>query len=345
MENTISVSSHSPPRTHFTRDGIAIIIASVNAATLILTVKNEAEALPRLFDSVLGQTRAPFQVVVTDGGSTDRTKEVLKEYARRLDLIVIDCPGANISQGRNAAIARAAGDIIASTDAGVRLDPHWLEEIAKPFDDGADVVSGFFVPDTGGIFGTALAATTLPTLEDIRPEKFLPSSRSVAFRKSAWQAAGGYPAWLDYCEDLVFDLALRSAGCRFTFAPRARVFFRPRASLRQFARQYFLYARGDGKANLWPKRHLLRYSTYLIGLPLSIAIFPRLPGFSLGLWILGFLVMFLTPYRRLFGLWGGLNTVQKAAAMAWVPPIRVTGDVAKMVGYPVGVWWRIRNRG
>jgi glycosyltransferase involved in cell wall biosynthesis len=317
----------------------------VNAATLILTVKNEAEALPRLFDSVLGQTHAPFQVVVTDGGSTDRTKEVLKEYARRLDLIVLDCPGANISQGRNTAIARATGDIIASTDAGVRLDPHWLEEIEKPFEDGADVVSGFFIPDTQGSFGTALAATTLPALRDIRPEKFLPSSRSVAFRKSAWQSAGGYPAWLDYCEDLVFDLALRSAGCQFAFAPQARVFFRPRASLRQFARQYFLYARGDGKANLWLKRHLLRYSTYLVGLPFSIAIFSRFPEFSLGLWILGFLFMFLTPYRRLFGLWRVLTPVQKVGALAWVPPIRLTGDIAKMIGYPVGVWWRIRNKG
>ena len=317
----------------------------MNAVTLIATVKNEAEALPRLFDSVLVQTRAPLQVVIADGGSTDRTKEVLGEYSQRLNLVVIDCPGANISQGRNAAIERASSDIIAGTDAGVRLDPHWLEEIAKPFDDGADVVSGFFIPDTQGTFGTALAATTLPAVEDIRPEKFLPSSRSVAFRKSAWQAAGGYPAWLDYGEDLVFDLALKASGCRFTFAPRARVFFRPRSNLRQFARQYDLYARGDGKANLWLARHLLRYSTYLIGLPVSLALYIQTPWFSIGIWVLGLLVMFVTPYRRLFGCWRGLTPVQKLAALAWVPPIRVTGDVAKMIGYPVGVWWRIRNRG
>jgi glycosyltransferase involved in cell wall biosynthesis len=317
----------------------------VNAVTLIVTVKNEAETLPRLFDSILAQTSAPLQVVVADGGSTDKTKEVLREYARGLDLCVLDRPGANISQGRNAAIACARADIVASTDAGVRLDPHWLQEITKPFDDGADVVSGFFVPDAKGIFATALAATTLPALEDIRPEKFLPSSRSVAFRKSAWQAVGGYPAWLDYSEDLVFDLALRSAGCRFAFAPAARVFFRPRADIRQFARQYFLYARGDGKANLWLKRHLLRYSAYLIALPISVALFARIPALGLGLWILGFVLMFWTPYRRLSGLWGALSPLQRIAAAAWVPLIRLTGDVAKMIGYPVGVWWRIQNRG
>jgi hypothetical protein len=31
--------------------------------------------------------------------------------------------------------------------------------------------------------------------------------------------------------------------------------------------------------------------------------------------------------------------------LAWVPIIRVAGDVAKMVGYPVGVWWRFCHRG
>ena len=31
-------------------------------------------------------------------------------------------------------------------------------------------------------------------------------------------------------------------------------------------------------------------------------------------------------------------------AIAFVPLIRVAGDVAKMIGYPVGLWWRLKNR-
>ena len=41
-------------------------------------------------------------------------------------------PGANISQGRNQAIAAAHGPIIAATDAGVVLSPYWLEDVTKP---------------------------------------------------------------------------------------------------------------------------------------------------------------------------------------------------------------------
>ena len=78
----------------------------------------------------------------------------------------------------------------------------------------------------------------IPVFADVDPATFLPSSRSVAFRKSAWEAASGYPEWLDYCEDLVFDLALADHGLTCRFAPGAIVRFRPRGSLRGFWKQY-----------------------------------------------------------------------------------------------------------
>jgi glycosyltransferase involved in cell wall biosynthesis len=316
--------------------------------SLIATVRNEAHSLPRLLDSIAAQTRAPDEIVIVDGGSTDETLHILQAYRARLRLTIIAQPGANISQGRNIAIRAATGDIICATDAGTRLDEHWVEELVKPFETNlqtVQVVAGFFVPDPHTVFETALAATTLPVLADIRPAKFLPSSRSVAFTKAAWQQVGGYPEWLDFCEDLIFDLALRQAGFRFAFAPRAIAHFRPRENLRAFFKQYYHYARGDGKANLWFLRHVIRYATYLIALPVLLAFF--LLGFwiwAVGFLLIGFLGMFWTPYKRLFPMLTPLSWMERLRAIAWVPIIRITGDVAKMIGYPVGVVWRIRHR-
>lgn len=331
--------------------------------SLIFTVKNEAQALPRLLDSIAAQTHAPDEIIVVDGGSTDATLDVLRERAHTLPMRVISAPGANISQGRNIAIRAARGDIICATDAGVRLDPNWVAELLAPFDrrpttdDGeistvngqrssvVDVVSGFFVPDPRNVFETALAATTLPVLRDINPEKFLPSSRSVAFRKAAWEHVGGYPEWLDFCEDLIFDFALRRAGFRFVFAPRAIVHFRPRPNLRAFFKQYYQYARGDGKANLWLLRHIIRYTTYLVALPLTLALLAF--GFwhlGLGILLFGAFGMFFTPYRRLLPMLRDFAWRDRLIALAWVPIIRITGDVAKMLGYPVGVVWRWKHR-
>lgn len=310
--------------------------------SVIATVKNEAGHIGRLLDSLLAQTRPPDEVVFTDGGSTDGTLDRLAAFAQSAPwpVRVIGAPGANIAAGRNIAIEAATGDIIASTDAGVWLEPGWLADLVAPFaDPQVHWVSGFFLPDPTTVFETALGATTLPLVQDINTATFIPSSRSVAFRKTAWTTVGGYPAWLDYCEDVVFDLDLRARFGPFAWAPSAVAHFRPRPSLRAFARQYYLYARGDGKAGLWPLRHAIRYGTYLGLVPLFLALTRRAPLAWLGL-LGGLAAMTRTPYRRLARLTHDWPLSDRLCAAAWVPIIRVTGDLAKMVGYPVGVWRR-----
>ena len=318
--------------------------------SVIATILNEAAALERLLTSLEDQTRPPDELVVADGGSTDGSLDLLDAWAQegRLAVRVLRRPGANISAGRNAAITAARGDVIAVTDAGVRLEPGWLEALVAPFeqqprDRFVAVVSGWFVADPHTLFETAMGATVLPHVREVRPESFLPSSRSVAFRKAAWEAAGGYPEWLDYCEDLIFDLRLRDLYGPFPFAPEARVHFRPRGSLGAFFRQYYRYARGDGKADLWRRRHMARYLTYGVAGPalLILALFHSpwwWPALAAGV-----AAYTATPYRRLWPMLAGYGPFERLRAALLVPVIRVVGDVAKMLGYPVGLAWRRRN--
>jgi glycosyltransferase involved in cell wall biosynthesis len=337
--------------------------------SVIITVKNEGDSIHRLLDSLAAQTRTPDEVVICDGGSTDSTLDVLRADAQgaRLPLKVIVRPGANISQGRNAAIAEATGEVIASTDAGVVLAPEWLQELVAPFERGQAAqgsgveplggfaskpakastplaVAGFFVPDVRTAFDVAMGATVLPQPDEVVPDKFLPSSRSVAFRKEAWQAVGGYPEWLDYCEDLIFDFALRDKFGPFAFAPKAIAHFRPRANLRAFFRQYYRYARGDGKADLWRKRHAIRYSTYLVAAPAILLAGLLLSPWWWTLFLVGAAGYTFRPYRHLVRMWSELSATEKIQAALLVPVIRVIGDVAKMIGYPVGVVWRLEQR-
>jgi glycosyltransferase involved in cell wall biosynthesis len=321
------------------------------SVSVIVTVLNEKAAVERLLQSLEDQTRPPDEVVIADGGSTDGTLDVLNARALsgRLPLRVLDRPGANISEGRNAAIAAATGDVIASTDAGVRLEGDWLEKLVAPFQSQgagqiAAVVSGWFVADPQTPFETAMGATVLPHVREIKAETFLPSSRSVAFRRVAWEACGGYPEWLDYCEDLIFDLRLRDLYGSFRFAPEAVVHFRPRSSLRAFFKQYYRYARGDGKADLWRRRHAIRYLTYLVAGPLLVVLaVAHSPLWWLAL-LAGAVAYVATPYRRLWPLLAPYGPFDRLKAVFLVPLIRVVGDVAKMAGYPVGLLWRWRNR-
>jgi glycosyltransferase involved in cell wall biosynthesis len=321
--------------------------------SVIMTVLDEEESLRAVLDSLAAQTRPPDEVVIADGGSRDNTVAVIREYEGRLPLKIIEAPGTNISQGRNAAIRAASGEIIASTDAGVRCEPEWLEKLIDPLtpnpspppsagERGVHAVAGFFRSDPQTVFEMALGAATLPEARDVNPKTYLPSSRSVAYRKSAWEAVGGYPEWLDYSEDVVFDLRLREKFGPFVFVPDAIVRFRPRQSLRAFARQYYRYARGDGRANLFPRLHAVRYFAYLVAAPLLIY---AAVAVSPWLWWLGLaaaLAYSRLPLRRLWPQLRGLSWSDKLWALAYIPVIRVVGDAAKMAGYPAGVGWRVR---
>jgi glycosyltransferase involved in cell wall biosynthesis len=315
--------------------------------TIIATVLNEADNIHLLLDSLAEQTCLPDEIIIVDGGSTDGTLEIMNDYRDRLPLRILSLPGSRISQGRNAAIAAAQGNIIAATDAGLSLCRHWVECLTAPFLHDADlrVVGGFFEADAHSLFEMAMGAAVSRLPDEIDPNTFLPGSNSIAYRKSDWQAIGAYPEWLDFGEDMVFILKLKQLVGRIAFAPSAVVLFRPRSSLSAFFKQYYHYARGDGKADLWRKRHAIRYLTYLGLVPAIFALGVLFHVLFWGLFLVGGAVYLYQPYRRLYHAIkkAHLKPASALASAALLPLIRLTGDLAKMLGYPAGLYWRHKH--
>lgn len=309
--------------------------------SLVMTVLDEELSLPAFLKSLAAQWLMPDEVVVVDGGSTDRTVAILTAWGNSAEvkMTVLESPGANISEGRNRAIQHAQHDLIAVTDAGTRLDPRWLRELVATKTDGVDVVSGFFEPMWSSRNERLFSSVLVPLLDEIDPGSFLPSSRSLLITRRAWAAAGGYPTWLDYCEDLVFDLAMKEAGMSFAFQPEAIARWSARDTWRGYAKQYYRYARGDGKSGLWPRRHAMRYATYAVGAVGVIAPFGALPRLALAL---GFGFYTAKFFRR---AWARRpeEWAEALRLLAGVPAVVVVGDVAKMAGYPAGVVARIRR--
>ncbi len=224
--------------------------------TLVTTFRNEAADIAGFLDSIAAQTRAPDEIILVDGGSTDGTVERVRELLAAhpsLPARLIEFPGSNRSQARNRGIREARGDVIAMTDAGCRLRPDWLALLVAAFvsDPACEMAGGFYQADARN-FGERLAAlATVPVVHEIAPDTFLPSSRSVAFRKALWERVGGYPERNAFSEDTQFDLAARAAGAKMVFVPDAVVTWRIDGGAAGISRRFFRYARGDMAAGIF----------------------------------------------------------------------------------------------
>lgn len=306
----------------------------------ICTLKNEERSIKKFIDSLLSQSRIPDEIILVDGGSTDRTVEIINSYIKKgesIKLIVED--GVNIAKGRNIAIKNAKFDIIASTDAGCKLDKDWLFNLTNPFEQDldVDVVSGWYEADAKTDFEEIVAALTYPTIEQVlkKRNEFLPSSRSIAYKKECWEKINGYPEWLYTAEDTLFDIYLKKAGCKFIFAPDAIVKWEVRPTLKKTIKQHYLYAKGDGQANLFLRSYLFNIGMYATGIIMFIVGIT----YHIILILLGALVLtyYLKPTMKVYKKLKYLKVIYLTSF------IYTLINFTRIVGYSVGAGQRRLN--
>lgn len=296
--------------------------------SLVTTVLNARGRIDGFLASLAAQTRPPDEAIVVDGGSTDGTLEVLR---RAEGITLIEEPGASIARGRNAGIAAAAHDVIAVTDADCELEPEWLERLLEPIRAGADVAMGAYRPVTERFLHRCLAAVNLPDPTEWNEATFMPSARSVAFRRSAIEAVGGYPEWLEIGEDMYVNHRWRELGLDMRLAREAVVRWHLRPDLGSTWVQYFRYARGDAIGRMYPGRHAIRFAVYGAA---SYAWGSRGALRKLAT-LAGGVVYAQGPVRR--ALRSFPDPARRAAAVVAVPALMAFLDTAKMAGYLAGL--------
>lgn len=315
--------------------------------SFITTVLNEQDSITAFLQSLSVQTQKPDEIIIVDGGSTDATASKISNFHpstslrpglqisnKRIQFLKIKLiiKKGNRSVGRNEAVKNATGDIILVSDAGCILDKNWVKKITEPFNNKSiDVVSGYYIPVINNIFEKCLAAYTCVMPDKIDKNNFLPSSRSVAFKKSAWEKVGGYPEHLDTCEDLVFDKKLQKAGLRFVFQQDAIVYWKQEKNLIEAFLQLFNYAKGDGQAFYFRKQTPFLYFKSLIFIfVLAINIYTK------SLYILIFLVGLLFLYA-LYSINKNYKYINNIKGLYILPILQVVSDIAVFSGTTFGL--------
>jgi cellulose synthase/poly-beta-1,6-N-acetylglucosamine synthase-like glycosyltransferase len=126
------------------------------SVTVLLTVHDAEREIGARLDDLLGQDfdAARFDIVVASDGSTDGTAAIVRHYAARARVTLVEAARAGKSAAQNAALARVSGDIVVLTDVQARFAPDFLSEIAWLFDDpevGCVTAALEFRPAEGGL--------------------------------------------------------------------------------------------------------------------------------------------------------------------------------------------------
>jgi len=317
--------------------------------SFVATVFNEEESIGGFIESLFKQTKMPDEIIIVDGGSSDKTLSILSgftsEESRSLPrhhprCRVITRQALTIAQARNYGIGKAIGDIIAMSDAGCILHKDWLEKITKPFEKkNADIVAGFYRMTGSTPLQKALAVFLGIPPKRFDQNKFLPSARSMAFKKSLWERIGGFNEQLERAgEDTLFNYRAIKHGAKFARAKDALVDWEIPKGLWAGIKKFYVYAKGDVQAGIWwhpaqrTSTHNLKifsiFFRYFIGFSLFVFSFEyKIAGILLLVAILLYLVWPILKMR---------DVITDFKTRLWLPIIQIMSDVAVITGVLLG---------
>lgn len=304
--------------------------------SVVVTTLNEEKGIEQLLESLLHQTKKADEIIVVDGGSTDTTISKIKDKISKPQIKNINKAWppprlkfliklGNRSTGRNYGIKHAKNGIIAVTDAGGYPKKDWLEKITAPFAKGKiDVVSGYYKSLARTPFEKCVTPYFVVMPDKVRQGmEFLPSSRSVAFRKNIWKKVGGYPEEFSHNEDFVFDHRLKEADARIFFELEAIVWWQPPHSPAEAVKKFFRFALGDAEAGINRPKIKFIFARYLLGIVLLLFRYYNVLLFCV-------LLYFLWSWQKNF------KYARMPKSVFWLSAIQIIADLSVMAGFLVG---------
>jgi glycosyltransferase involved in cell wall biosynthesis len=205
--------------------------------SIVLTTKNEEKNISELLDSLLNQEE-PYEVLVVDSDSKDKTQEIVKEFSTKKDCIkLLNYPGTR-AESMNYGIKQATGDAIAFIGGDDTADKNWIKELRKGLKN-SDIVVG------------KLISRGEEKVKNIENVKFYHKGENVSYpgtnttyKKEILNKLEGFDPWFSSAEDLEINYRAVDAGYKITHYDKAMVYYRPKGSALAFLKQSFWYGYG-----------------------------------------------------------------------------------------------------
>lgn len=110
--------------------------------SIIIATLHRTSDLWILFDSLVNQTKYPFEIVIVDQSDDDKTKQLCLSFKEKLPLKYFHYSHKSSTHSRNFGIRQTKGDIIAFLDDDTKLFDDYLEQIINFYHDYPHAIGG-----------------------------------------------------------------------------------------------------------------------------------------------------------------------------------------------------------
>jgi cellulose synthase/poly-beta-1,6-N-acetylglucosamine synthase-like glycosyltransferase len=218
------------------------------SVSVIVPVRNGEDTIGDCIDAILAADYPEDrrETLVVDNGSSDGTAAQIQ--SRPVGYLHEPKPG--VSNARNRGIAESTGEILAFVDADCLVEPKWLTELVRPFED----------PEVGSVAGDLqhVPATTPAERQAARLlgnwQRFAfnsnpayPITANAAYRREVIDRIGPFDPHMTRAQDVELGLRFQErSGRRLAYAENATARHRNRTTQIGFFRQQLGWAYGAG---------------------------------------------------------------------------------------------------
>jgi glycosyltransferase involved in cell wall biosynthesis len=250
--------------------------------SIVVPVRNGESTIESLLQSLaeLDYDKEKVEVIVVDGNSTDKTRDIVKKYPFKM--IIERKNGLNVA--RNTGIRNSTGDIVAFTDSDCVVPQDWVKKIAENFNDPkigcvAGNVKGYhnnFLSE----YADNSIVRVMPSFERREQSNVMklfhhPAGCNIAFRREVVEKIGSFDEDIRYgFDDLELVERICKSGYEVVSDPDVIIQHKHRTSLRGLLKQHFKYGKGGGfllkkkgtrdRFSTWALLNLLGFITWIL---------------------------------------------------------------------------------
>lgn len=246
--------------------------------SIITVCLNSEKTIEQTIQSVINQDDRDCEYIIVDGGSTDKTIEIIEKYRNHITRI-ISGPDRGIYDAMNKGIASSCGDIVGIINSDDWYEPGTFDMVRRCFQESdAEAVYGRM----NLIYEDGRTEALIPSdIEKMRYEMEIPHS-TVFLKKEIYEKYGPFRLEYHIAADYEFILKLYTKGVRFAYLDQTLANFRMSGvSVQQgetcsketlmAARKYLRYAPLDKRASvkniLFHRKQALYFENVLKNLP------------------------------------------------------------------------------